>query len=66
MWQLELEHGSKGEEQDGHVLGGVGDVVGITQMDGGQLATNRTLVRHGAGPTDNNYAPGIQAWTVSG
>ena len=34
MWQLELEHRSKGKEQDGHVLGGVGDVVRITQMNG--------------------------------
>ena len=33
MWQLELEHRSKGEEQDGRVLGGVGDVR-ITQMNG--------------------------------
>lgn len=38
MWQLELEHGSKGEEEDGDVLDGVGDVVGITQMNGCQLA----------------------------
>lgn len=42
MWQLELEHGSKGEEEDGHVLGGVGDVVGITQVNGCQLTQRMT------------------------
>jgi hypothetical protein len=34
MWQFELEHRSKGEEEDGHVLRGVGDIVCIAQMNG--------------------------------